>query len=63
VKEAAMKKVSILLMTLGVLAEAAGRGIKKGGEATVKGVETAGKWVGRKLHAGDEKSEKASESK
>ncbi len=44
-------------------AEAAGHGIQKGGDATVKGLKTAGKWVDRKLHVGEQKSGKASESK
>ena len=44
-------------------AEAAGHGIQKGGEATIRGLKTAGNWVDRKLHVGEEKSGKASESK
>ncbi len=41
--------------------EAAARGIEKGVEATSDGLTTAGEWVGRKMHSGDKKSEKAPE--
>ncbi len=44
-------------------AMAAEHGIRKGGEATVKGLKTAGRWVGRKLHAGSKSSVKESDSK
>ena len=36
------------------------KGGKKGGEATVKGVKKAGKWVGKKVNKDGETSEKAS---
>jgi hypothetical protein len=36
-------------------------GLKKGAEATVKGVKKAEGWVGKKLEKGGEKLEKASQ--
>jgi hypothetical protein len=73
VKEAAMKKVSILLMTLGVLAaasafaeesvaERAGNGIKKGGEAAGRGIEKGAEAAGRGIKKGGEATVKGVET-
>jgi hypothetical protein len=56
-----------VLTAQGAMAEAektvvdkAGDGVKKGTDATVKGVKKVGKWVGKTLKKGGEKVEKAS---
>jgi len=65
VKGTVMKKLLVLLMTLGVLAgcntftgdsvpERAGNGIKKGGEAAGRGIEKGAEAAGRGIQKGGE---------